>query len=93
MVRAAGSLFGFLGVLLAVPLGAVAKILVQRAVKAYLASDFYNRSAHGLAVAARIEAARSEAVTRTSSAPPPSVSSAPTPLRGEAARVVAKGKL
>ena len=30
-MMAAGSLFGFLGVLLAVPLGAVAKILVQRA--------------------------------------------------------------
>ena len=41
-MMAAGSLFGFLGVLLAVPLGAVAKILVQRAVKAYLASEFYN---------------------------------------------------
>ncbi len=44
-MMAAGSLFGFLGVLLAVPLGAVAKILVQRAVRAYLASDFYNRPA------------------------------------------------
>jgi predicted PurR-regulated permease PerM len=44
-MMAAGSLFGFLGVLLAVPLGAVAKILVQRAVKAYLASDFYNQAA------------------------------------------------
>jgi predicted PurR-regulated permease PerM len=43
-MMAAGSLFGFLGVLLAVPLGAVAKILVQRAVKGYLASDFYSRS-------------------------------------------------
>lgn len=42
-MMAAGSLLGFLGVLLAVPLGAVVKILVQRAVKAYLASDFYNR--------------------------------------------------
>ena len=39
----AASLFGFLGVVLAVPLGAVVKILVQRAVKAYLASDFYKR--------------------------------------------------
>lgn len=39
----AGALFGFLGVLLAVPLGAVAKILVQRGVKNYLASSFYNR--------------------------------------------------
>jgi predicted PurR-regulated permease PerM len=42
-MMAAGSLFGFLGVLLAVPLGAVAKILVQRAVKVYLASEFYAR--------------------------------------------------
>ena len=92
-MMAAGSLFGFLGVLLAVPLGAVAKILVQRAVKAYLASEFYNRSAHALAAAARSEAARTDAVTLTSSAPPPAVSSAPNPLRGEAARVVAKGKL
>jgi predicted PurR-regulated permease PerM len=40
-MMAAGSLFGFLGVLLAVPLGAVVKILVQRAVRAYLASSFY----------------------------------------------------
>lgn len=42
-MMAAGSLFGFLGVLLAVPLGAVAKILIGRAVRAYLASSFYNR--------------------------------------------------
>jgi predicted PurR-regulated permease PerM len=91
-MMAAGSLFGFLGVLLAVPLGAVAKILVQRAVKAYLASEFYNQSALALAVAAR-EAARNEAVTLTSSSPPSALSSLPTPLRGEAARVVAKGKL
>ncbi|MBX3227216.1 MAG: AI-2E family transporter [Labilithrix sp.] len=44
-MMAAGSLFGFLGVLLAVPLGAVAKILIQRAVRAYLASSFYNKPA------------------------------------------------
>jgi predicted PurR-regulated permease PerM len=44
-MMAAGTLFGFLGVLLAVPLGAVVKILVQRTVKAYLASDFYRDSA------------------------------------------------
>ena len=42
-MMAAGSLFGFLGVLLAVPLGAVAKILVQRAVRAYLDSEFYTK--------------------------------------------------
>lgn len=39
----AGTLFGFLGVLLAVPLGAVVKILVTRGVRAYLASSFYLR--------------------------------------------------
>ncbi len=43
-MMAAGTLFGFFGVLLAVPLGAVVKILVQRVVKAYLASDFYGRA-------------------------------------------------
>jgi predicted PurR-regulated permease PerM len=43
-MMAAGSLFGFLGVLLAVPLGAVAKILIQRAVRAYLASSFYAKA-------------------------------------------------
>jgi predicted PurR-regulated permease PerM len=42
-MMAAASLFGFLGVLLAVPLGAVVKILVQRGIKAYLLSDFYRR--------------------------------------------------
>jgi predicted PurR-regulated permease PerM len=42
-MMAAGTLFGFLGVILAVPLGAVVKILIQRVVKAYLASDFYAR--------------------------------------------------
>jgi predicted PurR-regulated permease PerM len=44
-MMAAGTLFGFLGVLLAVPLGAVVKILVQRSVKAYLRSTFYGRPA------------------------------------------------
>jgi predicted PurR-regulated permease PerM len=43
-MMAAGTLFGFLGVLMAVPLGAVVKILVQRVVRAYLASDFYARA-------------------------------------------------
>ena len=46
-MMAAASLFGFLGVLLAVPLGAVVKILVSRAVRAYLASDFYNKPPEG----------------------------------------------
>jgi predicted PurR-regulated permease PerM len=42
-MMAAASLFGFLGVLLAVPLGAVMKILIQRGIKAYLTSDFYRQ--------------------------------------------------
>jgi predicted PurR-regulated permease PerM len=43
-MMAAGSLLGFFGVLLAVPLGAVVKILLGRIVKVYLSSDFYARS-------------------------------------------------
>ena len=43
-MMAAASLFGFFGVLLAVPLGAVVKILIQRGVKVYLSSDFYRRA-------------------------------------------------
>jgi predicted PurR-regulated permease PerM len=46
-MMAAGTLFGFFGVLLAVPLGAVVKIVVQRLVKAYLESDFYGASVAG----------------------------------------------
>jgi predicted PurR-regulated permease PerM len=42
-MMAAATLFGFLGVLLAVPLGAVVKILVGRARTVYLASDFYQQ--------------------------------------------------
>lgn len=44
-MMAAGTLFGFLGVLLAVPIGAVVKILLHRAVAAYLASSFYAQPA------------------------------------------------
>ena len=81
-MMAAGSLFGFLGVLLAVPLGAVAKILIQRGVRAYLASPFYTRPpehAH-----ARPHGVSDTAVTLTA---PPS-----EPMTGSAARVaVAKG--
>jgi predicted PurR-regulated permease PerM len=42
-MMAAASLLGFFGVLLAVPLGAVVKILVRRAVRLYLRSEFYAR--------------------------------------------------
>jgi predicted PurR-regulated permease PerM len=44
-MMAAGTLFGFFGVLLAVPIGAVLKILLHRAVMAYLASSFYAQPA------------------------------------------------
>ena len=40
----AGTLFGFVGVLFAVPLGAITKIVVRRLVAAYLASTFYSRT-------------------------------------------------
>jgi predicted PurR-regulated permease PerM len=42
-MMAAASLFGFFGVLLAVPLGAVIKIIIRRGVRAYLASEYYSR--------------------------------------------------
>jgi predicted PurR-regulated permease PerM len=78
-MMAAGSLFGFLGVLLAVPLGAVAKILVQRAVRAYLASRFYNRPPERM-----IEAAETKAAI---------VGSIPSPLAPRGlTELVAKGK-
>ena len=48
-MMAAGTLFGFFGVLLAVPLGAVVKILVQRVVKAYLRVGFLRARAHARA--------------------------------------------
>jgi predicted PurR-regulated permease PerM len=40
-MMAAASIFGFFGVLLAVPLGAVGKIVARRAVRRYLRSAFY----------------------------------------------------
>jgi predicted PurR-regulated permease PerM len=46
-MMAAGTLFGFLGVVLAVPLGAVLKILVTHAVDAYTASAFYRQRPGG----------------------------------------------
>jgi predicted PurR-regulated permease PerM len=42
-MMAAATLFGFLGVLLAVPLGALVKIFLSRATGVYLGSDFYLR--------------------------------------------------
>jgi predicted PurR-regulated permease PerM len=87
-MMAAGSLFGFLGVLLAVPLGAVAKILMQRGVRAYLASGFYNKSpSPGAAATARVPGAEG----------PITISAVPQyPSSGAAARsteaIVAKGK-
>ena len=84
-MMAAGSLFGFLGVLLAVPLGAVAKILVQRGVKAYLASEFYAKAGQAIPAAVGVPT-----VGTISTRPPPGV----TPLRSEPPPPVAvKGKV
>ena len=49
-MMAAATLFGFLGVLLAVPLGAVLKILVGHMVDAYLGSRFYRKTDLGHAL-------------------------------------------
>lgn len=82
-MMAAGSLLGFLGVLLAVPLGAVVKILVQRAVKAYLASEFYNRPAlraPGLVTVPSLALPSSTSLPSVAVAVAPTA--APTPLAG-----------
>jgi predicted PurR-regulated permease PerM len=44
-IMGAGTLFGFFGVFLAVPIGAVTKLLIKRAIKSYLKSEFYRRRA------------------------------------------------
>ncbi len=44
-MTAAGTLFGFFGVLLAVPIGATTKIVIRRLVRAYKRSEFYRRIA------------------------------------------------
>jgi predicted PurR-regulated permease PerM len=93
-MMAAGSLFGFLGVLLAVPLGAVAKILIQRGVRAYLASGFYNRAPEPLgptaSVLARATTASDTAITTVSTGTTSPPSSGPGPGGGRI--IVAKGK-
>ncbi|MBI2389716.1 MAG: AI-2E family transporter [Deltaproteobacteria bacterium] len=43
-MAAAGTLFGFIGVLLAVPIGATAKIVIRRLVEAYRHSEFFRRA-------------------------------------------------
>jgi predicted PurR-regulated permease PerM len=105
-MMAAGSLFGFLGVLLAVPLGAVAKILIQRGVRAYLASPFYNRAPEAqlqstatvLVSRAVTDTAITVAVPPPSSPPPPSVPSGSGSRSGgvslptPAPVIIAKGK-
>ena len=85
-MMAAGSLFGFLGVLLAVPLGAVGKILIQRGVKAYLASAFNNRPPGGEMARAVTRPAAATTVDAASSVTPP------TSAGGPARVIVAKGK-
>lgn len=97
-MMAAGSLFGFLGVLLAVPLGAVAKILIQRGVRAYLQSSFYNKPPEVLAVGATATAI-AKAATETSATAvtvnigEAKIQSAPAPSSAPPPRaIVAKGK-
>jgi len=68
-MMAAATLFGFLGVLLAVPLGAVVKILLSRATTVYLGSDFYLRPPPGPAEAVSPPVTELAQV-KTSSVPP-----------------------
>jgi predicted PurR-regulated permease PerM len=95
-MMAAGSLFGFLGVLLAVPLGAVAKILLQRAVRAYLASSFYNRAPEAqLGTTASILArttATDTAITVSHAPPLPTAPAGGSSTTGSPHAIVAKGK-
>lgn len=74
-MMAAGSLFGFLGVLLAVPLGAVFKILIQRAVRGYLASPFYSKVPD-----LQVDPAAATAIVTQISQAAPSPQSMPTPM-------------
>jgi predicted PurR-regulated permease PerM len=93
-MMAAGSLFGFLGVLLAVPLGAVAKILVQRAVKAYLASDFYNKAPGRLALSTgAVGVGQPTPITLSTTPPPTTTASSGASAREPTRTVIAKGKL
>jgi hypothetical protein len=92
-MMAAGSLFGFLGVLLAVPLGAVAKILIQRAVKAYLASGFYNKPPEAtLAGGARSVVVRPAGEAPISVTMPGAPAAGPSPSTTTAQVIIAKGK-
>ncbi len=83
-MMAAGSLFGFLGVLLAVPLGAVAKILVQRAVKGYLASDFYNRPARPELSPIGVPLTSSRGPSSAGTPSPPRAAGIPSGTKGKA---------
>jgi predicted PurR-regulated permease PerM len=96
-MMAAGSLFGFLGVLLAVPLGAVAKILIQRGVARYLASPFYHRPPEA-PKGSLASLARTAATIETLASPTTSRSGATTPAIGGSGSsppprvIIAKGK-
>jgi len=75
-MMAAGTLFGFFGVLLAVPIGAVIKILLHHATEAYLSSEYYLQNApgqrdHEVVVARAAKAVTAAATERIASAPPP----------------------
>jgi len=71
-MMASATLFGFLGVLLAVPIGAVLKILLHRAVEMYLGSSFYTSAAAPAgANGVGADGAQSAEVLGTSVDPPP----------------------
>jgi predicted PurR-regulated permease PerM len=68
-MMAAATLFGFLGVLLAVPLGAVVKILVGRAMSVYLDSDFYRRPPESITEMSRESMAELSEIKKGSALP------------------------
>src|SRR5262249_4123925 len=83
-MMAAATLFGFLGVLLAVPLGAVLKILVGHAVDAYMNSGFDRQpparhAGQGAEGGEGPELAAAVPSPAPISVPPPSTSSTPPP--------------
>ena len=84
-MMAAGSLFNFLGVLLAVPIGAVAKILIQRAVKWYLGSEFYAKPpVRETAPGTTITTMATPLVRPTSDPPPRVVTAVPVTAKSKA---------
>jgi hypothetical protein len=79
-----GEVFGFLGVLLAVPVAAVAKIFVVRALAWYKTSHYYLGEEAPTAAEAREDVATFETHVGTASEPPLREAEAPTSATSEA---------